>query len=210
MAGTADELRASARDAAHQLDWETEAAEGGAFRIVEYPRQHWIWKKPLLVTVKDGELAIEGEAVGGWSNAGTVEAARLLASATKQVRGEVVFSPPIEARSEGLTVAFDLLSPAAGAWYALKGHPAYDQGYGLRNFWAEFFMRAAADVAAVGLGLEFALLRLPDGSPIFPSWMIAMPIMFLVGTRISAVMNDLMDLPFRNAYARSGLRAPAN
>lgn len=207
--GRADELQASALEASDKLGWTTEAAEGGGFRITGYPRQHWLMKKPLLVTVKDGELAVEGETVtGGWPQGGTVEAGRLLASATKQVRGEAVFAPPIEERSEAITVALDLVSPAAGAWYALKGDPAYDQGLGQRNFWAEFFMRAGIDVLCGAFALEIGLFRLRDGSSVFPQWMIAMPLAILVSTRISALMNDLLELPFRNAYARSGLRGP--
>lgn len=204
----AAELRASAEEAAQKLGWATEAVDAQSFRVTDYARQHWLMKKPLLVTIADGALAVEGEREG-WADV-PVESARLLASATKQVRGELVFSPRVEERSEAVTVALDVLFPAGGALYALKDDPAFDSPvvYGMRKFWWEFWGRVALDGCAVALGAEFALLRRPDGTSVFPAWYIGMPIATLLAARIGALITDLTELPFRNAYARSGLRAP--
>lgn len=205
--GTADELRASAQEAAQKLGWSATAAENGTFTITDCPRQHWLWKKPLTVAVKDGELSIEGPSEQPPYDR-TYEAARILASATRELRGQIVIGPKVEERSEAMTVALDLFMPAVGALYALRGNPAWDNATGLRNTWSEFFMRVAMDALCVGLALEFELLRLPDGSRSTPQWFAVLPVTMLVTNRIGALLNDLVELPFRNAYARSGLRAP--
>ncbi len=208
ITGDAQTLQQAAQAASSRLGWTTAAADSDSFQIIGYPRQSRTSPGVLKVRSENDVLSIEGGQESGLPF--LPETARMLASATAQQLGQKTGGAAVAERSTALTVGLDVLLPAAGALYGLHGDPYFDSSavIGLRSFWWEFFGRLGCDLAAAGLLAEFALLQNPDGSRTMPLWTIASPIIVLVVMRVSSVINVLIEVPYRNAYARSGLHAP--
>lgn len=208
ITGDAQTLKAAAIDASGKLGWTTVGGESGKFEIVAYPRQSRVSRAVLNVSAEDDVLVIEGERDSGL--AFLPETSRILASVTAQSLGQQTGGAAVESRSKALTLGLDLLLPAAGAFYALRGDPYFDSGasVGMRGFWWEFWGRLGLDIAAQALLVELVLLRRLDGSQVLPAWALVAPIFLMVASRVNAMISDWIQLDYRNSYARSGFHAP--
>jgi hypothetical protein len=207
--GSAPEMLETARATAGRLGWTTEAAEGGGFRITDFPR-----KRPgetMLVTASEGELKIDGDGnrAGSFQSTGyrLSETAEVLARAT-DVQLHDRSGPPVAPRSRAVTVALDLLLPAAGGWYAGRGDPYLDSAAvpSVRSFWWDFMLRCEFDLMAAAFA-GVAVYNHHQGWVTTPfDWLL--PIAFAVANRALSIVRDWPEVGFRNAYAASGLPAP--
>jgi hypothetical protein len=210
IAGDAQSLVRAAEEASVRLGWATTASEGGKFHVLFYPRHSRTSSNPLTIGAEDDVLRIEGDQER--HGAYLPEAAQILAGATAELMGQRAPGPKVEERSAAITVALDLIFPAAGALYALHGDPYFDSGvvkFG-RGVWWEFMGRLGIDLASGLLISQTFAFRRVDGSPMFPLWTLVTPIFTMVTIRLMSLVTDLTELPFRNAYARSGLSAPVD
>jgi hypothetical protein len=218
MPGDAAAVDRAAREAVVKLGWEGEAAASGQFRLTRYPRAERFWRFSerfgLGFTAEAGALKLEGDRLGP-DKTELTEAAAILADATRQLLGpQGGPRPMVSPRSAPVTVALDLLLPAGGAVYALAGDPYFDSPpvSWQRGFWAAFAARFIIDACAAAMVWESSVFARDErryGRPTsLPTMLLVEAAFFVVVNRLAAVVEDLAQLPFRNAYARSGLAPP--
>ena len=212
IAGDPAAIDRAAHEAVERLGWSSEAAASGRFRLTRYPRAEATprWAEPFLLeySVGPGGLEFEGNRSGG-NQTELTEAASILADATRQLlEAKAAPGPTVSPRSAAVAVALDVLLPAAGAVYALGGDPYFDSAAvsASRHFWWLFAARLGMDLLAVEMA-GLAVMEAPYGGS-SPTVFLVEAAFLVVINRLAAIVEDLNEVPFRNAYARSGLSPP--
>ncbi len=154
--GSPERLAQASLEAATQLGWTTQPLPDGGFRLVDRIHSGLLVTDWVSVTPgADGVLTMTGPvAERDWENRKSLGVVGpLLAQATLQKLGATAEGPPLERRSLALTVGLDLLLPAAGAGYALKGSPYANTNWA--THWGSWVsVHGVLDaLAAVNLGL---------------------------------------------------------
>lgn len=209
--GSASELLSTARQNAQKLGYETTDGADGGFTITGFAGRRA--GESLEVSAAEDTLTIDGT---GASRATTEqltfrlsESAEILARST-DAQLHHLDGPKVAPRSRALTVGLDLLLPAAGAFYALRGSPYRDSAATAsgRGFWWEVVVRAELDAVAFGIGAELLYLDSAAHRPFTPYALLG-SIAVAVLVRVMSVIVDWSEVGYRNAYAASGLPAPS-
>ena len=186
--GSPERLSEASFVAANRLGWTTERLADGKFRLIDRMNSGLLRRAWVDVSAgPDGVLTLSGDlAERGWDMRPTLGVvAPLLAQATLQELGVAAEGPPMERTSVPLTVGLNLLLPAAGAVYALRGSPYAKTTWA--NHWA-FWMgsHAALDVGA-GINLALGVDYLQRGER-------NLGLAYVVGSIAGLVLNRMIAL----------------
>ncbi len=211
--GSAEELLRTAHATANDLGWTTREAGSGRFHVTAFPRREN--DSDLVIDAQDGALLVDGRGnTSAWppeAKTRLVEASALLAYGTDARLHGSTSGPPVEPRSKGLAVALDLLLPAAGGWYAARGDPYYDSSAVSwnRGFWMDFGIRLGMDAMAASFLAEGLTFPTVNGRNTGLSYLLIAGLMAVLD-RLYAVVADVREIDYRNAWAASRIPAPGD
>jgi hypothetical protein len=201
-----DEVVTATWSAVEKLHWKVDSSPSDHLVLSETPRLRML---PLDVTVSNDSTLVVRSTLHDRLN--IIEpAADLLIQATRQELNPADVSASattLQRRSPTVTAVLDLLLPAAGDIYAHQGDVTYEAYIG-QPWWETLYWRAGFDVigaTALVVGMEFN--RSLNGTFKTFGWIAVGSGVFALATnRIGSLINDEIDLSYRNAVANSGLR----
>lgn len=186
MDASADEIRGATHEAASRLGWTADLATSGRIHLTASPGGFLV-AEPL-----NGALLVESAPRDTGLDS-------LLAATSRQVlTGEV--GAPITPRSLPLTIALDVLMPAAGTLYLGPADPG-----GLAFGGASFGVNLALRLVLDAVGAEMFWLSTIDANR---ALFVGSAIGALVLNRVLALILDVKSVRFRNGLAARGVALP--